>query len=822
MYNASSSGGYNVGVGQGTLYNNAGGGYNVALGTSALNGNSSGSYNIGVGYQAAYGSGANSGTIGIGENSFYAGGGGNDTAVGTAAGESVTGANDTFLGAGAGQGAGNVQLASAANATAVGCNAYTTGNNGTALGNGAAAAANQVSLGNSSVNSLLVGGAVTITNAALNLPSSTPSSWPSGPPAAGASVIASSNGTLYALSAQNNSSSFTSTQNLSQISGGGSGAAFPLAANANANGYAITNASGLSAGTITNAGLANANYVATDANGKLVSTNVPAATSAAAGIVKPDGTTITVSSGTISVPTATSAALGLVKPDGSTITVSGGTISAAQSSLSGQTTAGNTVLGYQALYSGGGGGSGNTAVGVDALYSGNALANNTAIGGGALQDLSSGQNNVAIGEGAMYNAPSGSHNMALGANSLYECNGGTYNVGLGDSALGALTSGSYDIGIGYDAGYGAGANSDIIAIGEYAFYTGGGGYNVGIGVSAGQNVTGSYNTFIGQDAGEASGQVPAVANSTAIGANSITTGNNATALGNGASAGANQVALGNSSVSSLLVGGAVTITNAALNLPSSTPSSWPSGPPAAGASVIASSNGTLYALSARNNSSSFTATQNLSQIAATTMPDGTAVASLLGATNASSMATQNMTGVQIAAQLGSTAVPRATADASGNTITTTYAPLVPATNICRCLYGQFNYNGTIAVALYLVPIGADGEFQASTHEYAVAQLYYGTGAHGTWVSNFIFTASTNAFLTGTNISVTVRTNFAATQMQVNMNTVSTWGVPAWTNDNSAAHAFCITNGSTLSLYFNSNAALPSAASFSWVLQCYDY
>lgn len=53
---------------------------------------------------------------------------------------------------------------------------------------------------------------------------------------------------------------------------------------------------------------------------------LPAATISSLGGVIPDGTTVTVSSGTISVPTATNSSLGLVRPDGSTITISGGVI----------------------------------------------------------------------------------------------------------------------------------------------------------------------------------------------------------------------------------------------------------------------------------------------------------------------------------------------------------------------------------------------------------------------------------------------------------------------------------------------------------------
>ena len=62
--------------------------------------------------------------------------------------------------------------------------------------------------------------------------------------------------------------------------------------------------------------------------------SVAAATSAALGVVKPDGTVITVSAGAITVPAATSAALGVVKPDGTVITVAAGAITVPKASSS--------------------------------------------------------------------------------------------------------------------------------------------------------------------------------------------------------------------------------------------------------------------------------------------------------------------------------------------------------------------------------------------------------------------------------------------------------------------------------------------------------
>ena len=59
--------------------------------------------------------------------------------------------------------------------------------------------------------------------------------------------------------------------------------------------------------------------------------SVAAATSAALGVVKPDGTIITVAAGAITVPQATNAIFGVVKVDGTTITAAAGVISAAVS-----------------------------------------------------------------------------------------------------------------------------------------------------------------------------------------------------------------------------------------------------------------------------------------------------------------------------------------------------------------------------------------------------------------------------------------------------------------------------------------------------------
>lgn len=68
------------------------------------------------------------------------------------------------------------------------------------------------------------------------------------------------------------------------------------------------------------------NTTASNPSGGVVQIAVATATSGVLGVVKPDGTVITVSAGAITVPDATSSSLGVVKPDGTIITVSAGAI----------------------------------------------------------------------------------------------------------------------------------------------------------------------------------------------------------------------------------------------------------------------------------------------------------------------------------------------------------------------------------------------------------------------------------------------------------------------------------------------------------------
>jgi hypothetical protein len=102
-----------------------------------------------------------------------------------------------------------------------------------------------------------------------------------------------------------------------------------------------------------------------------------------------------------------------------------------------------------------------------------------------------------------------------------------------------LTSGNYNTFYGFASGTNVSTGSQ----------------NTAVGALSDPNATGNYNTTIGYNTSVTS----SYSNSTAIGAGSQATGANAVAIGYEATAGANQVALGNSSTTSTILQGAVSI-----------------------------------------------------------------------------------------------------------------------------------------------------------------------------------------------------------------------------------------------------------------------
>jgi len=156
----------------------------------------------------------------------------------------------------------------------------------------------------------------------------------------------------------------------------------------------------------------------------------------------------------------------------------------------------------------------NTVLGYQALYSGNTGGSNVAIGFNALKVNTSGYNNTSVGYASLYQNTIGGFNTAIGLQSLYQNTLGNDNTAIGLQALFSNISGSYNTAIGRAAGSVA---SD--------------------GVTA--NSTGNNSVFIGFVAkANANGQT-----------NQIVIG--ASAIGNGS----NTATIGNTSVTALYVGG---------------------------------------------------------------------------------------------------------------------------------------------------------------------------------------------------------------------------------------------------------------------------
>jgi hypothetical protein len=175
-------------------------------------------------------------------------------------------------------------------------------------------------------------------------------------------------------------------------------------------------------------------------------------------------------------------------------------------SLQKNTTAtGSTAAGYQAGYSNTTG-TYHTAVGHTALYSNTTGTNNNAFGHQALRSNTTGNFNTALGLNSLYSNTTASDNTATGVNSMYSNTTGNYNVGLGKDALRSNTTASNNTAMGEGALYLNTTGEQNTALGRRALYSQTSGlYNTAVGLHAGYYQTGSWNTFIGHDAGSASG-----------------------------------------------------------------------------------------------------------------------------------------------------------------------------------------------------------------------------------------------------------------------------------------------------------------------------
>jgi len=213
----------------------------------------------------------------------------------------------------------------------------------------------------------------------------------------------------------------------------------------------------------------------------------------------------------------------------------------------------------------------NTAVGAGALqtFNGGAFGKNVAVGSFALLSTTGGTDNVAIGHAAMQNAGNiAGQNVAIGESTLFATTGiggvavgyqaltacqnaNGNNVAVGYLAAAALTTGFNQIAIGNNTAGGTSTQNGV-AIGPFAMQTGNHSNCIGIGVSAGQNVTGSANIMIGYQAGLAGTPVVGGDHLTLIGDSAQCNGaayTNSVGLGNAAIVTAsNTIVLGNSSI----------------------------------------------------------------------------------------------------------------------------------------------------------------------------------------------------------------------------------------------------------------------------------
>lgn len=214
----------------------------------------------------------------------------------------------------------------------------------------------------------------------------------------------------------------------------------------------------------------------------------------------------------------------------------------------------NTAYGLNALNASTTGAS-NTAIGVNALQTITTSSFSTGVGANALAANTTGNSNVAVGANALLNNTTGTGNIGIGRSALAANTTGGGNVATGDSALAASTTawgntafgdnalivnttGAQNVGVGSRALYvnttghnniGVGRNSlagNTSGIGNVAF-----GYEAGYtSTPANANTTGTYNTFLGFNAGP--GSATQLTNSTAIGFNAAVTTSNSLVLGN--------------------------------------------------------------------------------------------------------------------------------------------------------------------------------------------------------------------------------------------------------------------------------------------------
>jgi hypothetical protein len=179
--------------------------------------------------------------------------------------------------------------------------------------------------------------------------------------------------------------------------------------------------------------------------------------------------------------------------------VAAGNVSIGYYSLYASTASNNTAVGYQSGYSNTSGevvavgykslfsnstGLGNTAVGFQSQLNTNTGGYNTAVGSLTMQSNTNGSQNSAFGQAALQNNTTGNDNTGIGMQSLYSNTSGGQNTSLGFYSLRSNTTGSSNVALGYMALRFNDASQNTAI-----------GYGAGYGGIA--NVSGSNNIFIG-------------------------------------------------------------------------------------------------------------------------------------------------------------------------------------------------------------------------------------------------------------------------------------------------------------------------------------
>ena len=141
----------------------------------------------------------------------------------------------------------------------------------------------------------------------------------------------------------------------------------------------------------------------------------------------------------------------------------------------------NTAVGSQTLRNNGEGDE-NTAIGSLALTSNMSGNANTATGDGALRENTTGNDNTADGTDAMSQNTTGSVNTAVGRSALFRNKSGDRNVAIGAQAMSAAEDADFNTAVGVKA-----LNRSRNA------------FNIGLGYSAGSQLTADHNICIGND-----------------------------------------------------------------------------------------------------------------------------------------------------------------------------------------------------------------------------------------------------------------------------------------------------------------------------------